>query len=53
MQVVNDAADRGVKDVTDYAKMSRDLAQRDAMIVVANDHRGSVTNLRKGNLNNL
>ncbi len=53
MQVVNDAAERGVKDVTDFAKMSRDPAQRDAMIVVANDHRGRVTNLRKGNLNNL
>lgn len=53
MQVVNDAAERGVKDVTDYARMSRDPAQRDAMIIVANGHRGRVPNLRKDNLNNL
>ena len=50
LQVVNDAAERAEKDVTDYAKVTCDAAHRDAVIVVANDHMGRITNLKKGNL---
>ena len=53
MEVVNDAAERAVKDVTDTAQMARDPAHRDTIIIVRSDHRGRVTNLRKANLNNV
>ena len=35
-QVVNDAAERAVKDVVEYAEMTTDLAHRDDIILVAN-----------------
>ncbi len=51
LAVVNDAAERAVKDVQDCAQMSRDPQHRDTVILVRSDHRGRVANLRKGNLN--
>ena len=53
IQVVNDAAERAVKDVQDYAKVTRDPVLRDTVILVANDHRGRITNLRKNQLNDM
>ena len=53
MEVVNDAAERAVKDVTDTAQLTRDPAHRDTIIVVWSDDRGRVENLRKNNLNNI
>ena len=53
MEVVNDAAERAVKDVTDTAQLTRDPAHRDTIIVVRSDHCGRVANLRKNNLNNV
>ena len=53
LQVVNDATERAVKDVAEYAEMSRDPAYGDDIILVANNHRGRDTHLRKGNLNNV
>ena len=53
IQVVNDCAERAVKDVHDYAKITRDHNLRDSIILVANDHRGRITHMRKENLNNM
>ena len=53
MEVVNDAAERALKDVTDTAQLTRDPAHRDTIIIVRSDHRGRVANLRKNNLNNV
>lgn len=53
MEVVNDSAERAVKDVAEYAEMSRDPNHRDNVILVANDHRGRVAQMRKGDLNNI
>ena len=36
--VVNDAAERGVKDVQDYANSANDGAYRSKIVVVANSH---------------
>ena len=51
MQVVNDAAERAVKDVAEYAHMTQAPGDRDNVILVATDHRGRVSDLRKPNLN--
>ena len=53
IQVVNDAAERAVKDVAEYAQMTRDPKHRDNVILVANDHRGKIPHLKKANLNNV
>lgn len=53
MLVVNDPAERAVKDVQDCAQMTRDPAHRDTVILVRADHRGRVAQLRKADLNNV
>ena len=50
LQVVNDPAERAVKDVQDFAQMSRGPRDRDNVILVANGHFGRVARFRKGNL---
>ncbi len=47
IHVVNDPAERAVRNVQETAKMTRDPAHRDAVILVQNDHRGRVSNLRR------
>ena len=39
LNVVNDAAERAVKDVSDFAEYSRDAARRDDVVKVVNSHR--------------
>ena len=51
MQVVNDAAERAVKAVGEFAHMTRRAVDRDEVVLVANDHRGRIGNLRRCNLN--
>ena len=51
MQGVNDAAQRAVKAVGEFAHMTRRAGDRDEVVLVANDHRGHIANLRKRNLN--
>ena len=53
LQVVIDAVERAVKNVAEYAEMTLDPVHRDGIILVANDHRGRVAQLKKGNLNNV
>ena len=50
LPVVNDAAERAVKDVTDCAHMSRDPTHRDNIILVRSEHRAHVPNLSKASL---
>ena len=50
LAVVNDAAERGVKDVTDYANAARDGAMRSRIITVASSHRADAPTLRKQEL---
>ena len=38
-EVVNDATERAVKDVKDFAQMNREPEHRDNIILVAKDHR--------------
>ena len=49
LQVVNDLAEW----VQNFAQMTRDPADRDNVILVANDPSGCVACFRKGNLNNV
>ena len=37
--VVNDASERAVQDVTQYAEYSRDPARRERVVMVVNHHR--------------
>lgn len=53
MMVVNDPAERAVKDVQDCAQMTRDPRHRDNVILVRGDHRGRVARLRKADLHNV
>ena len=40
--VVNDAAERGIKDIQEYANASDNETYRNQIIVVANDHRHKI-----------
>jgi hypothetical protein len=52
--VVNDCAERAVKDVEEYANLTKDSAHKDNIILVANDHRAKLPKLYpKQNLNNV
>jgi len=53
MKVVNDCAERAVKDVQEYANATRDAAHIDDIILVGRDHRCRLSHLRKADLNNV
>ena len=50
LKVVNDLAERCVKDVEDYANASSDKDHRDNILLVATDHRGIFQDLHKAAL---
>ena len=50
LKVVNDLAERCVKDVQDYAKLARDSKYREDILMVVSDHRGVFQDLRKQSL---
>ena len=50
LKVVNDLAERCVKDVEDFANASKDPEHRDNVILVATDHRGLFKDLKKSSL---
>ena len=50
LKVVNDLAERCVKDVEEYANASKDPEHRDNILLVATDHRGLFQDTRKGSL---
>ncbi len=53
LSVVNDSAERCVKDITEYAVMARDSAHREDILLVVNDHRFVFPELRRDALANL
>ena len=53
LAVVSDAAERGVKDCTNYADVVRDGAQRGRIIAVASSHRAAAPFLLKLELEEL
>ena len=50
MNVVNDAAERGIKDVTEYANFARDGTYRDEIIIVSNSHRCRIPEFLKNEM---
>ena len=53
LEVVNDGAERSIKDVTEYANITQDGTMRDDYIVVANSHRDVFHSLKRDALRNL
>ena len=47
LKVVNDLAERCVKDMQTYADLSKDSKYRDDILIVASDNRGVFSDLRK------
>ena len=47
LSVVNNATERCVKDITEYAEMARDSAHREKILLEVNDHRNVFQELRK------
>ena len=47
LKVVNDLAERCVKDIQDYKNMAKDADHGDEILTVASDHRGVFQDLRK------
>lgn len=50
LKVVNDLAERCIKDIQEYADIAKDSTYRDAILLVASDHRGVFQDLRKQSL---
>ena len=50
IEVVNDAAERTVKDVQDYANAARDGGRREKIILVSNSHRVKVPIFQKNEM---
>ena len=53
LKVVNDAAERCIKDITEYANHARDSVHREDILHVVNDYRHVFKDLRKDALNRL
>jgi len=53
LEVVNDGAERAIKDVTDYANVTKDENMRDDYIVVANCHRDIFHDLKRNALQHI
>lgn len=49
--VVNDAAERGVKDVQEYANAAADGAERERIVLVSNSHRAKIPKFLKNEMN--
>ena len=50
LKVVNDLAERCIKDIQEYADLAKDSKYREDILIVATDHRGVFQDLRKGAL---
>ena len=53
LQVTNDAAERAIKNAGEVADATNDPNHRENVVLVMNDHRGRISKLRKGDLNNV
>lgn len=52
ISVVNDTAERGVKDVEDYANSSKDSEHRGRIVLVSNSHRSRIPEFKKNEMEN-
>ena len=52
LKVVNDLAERCIKDIQEYANLAKDSQYQEDILIVATDHRGIFQNLRKQALAN-
>ena len=52
LKVVNDLAERCIKDILDYADLAKDSQYQEDIVIVATDHRGILQDLRKQALAN-
>ena len=52
LSVVNDTAERGIKDIEDYANSAKDGQERDQIILVSNSHRCKVKDFLKNEMEN-
>ena len=52
LEVVNDTAERGVKDIQEYANAARDGGQRGRIILVSNSHRVKLPQFQKNEMEN-
>ena len=52
LKVVNDCAERCIKDITEYANAAKDSEYREDILVVATDHRGVFQDMRKQAIKN-
>ena len=52
LSVVNDTAERGIKDIEDYANSAKDGQERDRIILVSNSHRCKVKDFLKNEIEN-
>ena len=50
LKVVNDLAERCIKDIQNYADLTKDSKYRNDILRIATDHRGVFQDLRKGAL---
>ena len=50
--VVNDTAERGVKDIEEYANMAKDGEKRQNMVLVSNSHRSKIPEFKKNEMEN-
>lgn len=50
LKVVNDLAERCIKDIQEYADLARDSQYREDILIVATDHRSIFQDLRKNSL---
>ena len=47
LKVVNDLAERCIKDIQEYANIAKDSDRREDILLVVSDHRGVFQDLRK------
>lgn len=50
LAVVNDTAERGVKDIEDYANSAHDAEQRGRVVLVSNSHRAKLPDFKKNEM---
>ncbi len=52
LEVVNDAAEKGMKDVQEYAKIAKDGKYRDKIVLVSTSHRCKIPKFKKNEMEN-
>ena len=53
LQVVNDSAERCIKDITEYANITKDSAYKEDILLVVNDFHYVMNDMRKDAMNRM